>query len=129
MKRERLILQRVDDSPDDAVHSPAPGKRVPILLVLVATLGFAYEAILLFTSVLTPYRFPIPYAVPIFDTPFVLVATGIGYLCLERHRLRQDFQSAAIGTSLWLAALLAIAHILTQPDYPGMRDVNPGLAP
>src|SRR5262249_58938357 len=91
-----------------------PGRRVPLLLMLVATVGLAYEAVLLFTSVLTPYRFPIPYAVPIFDTPFVLVATGIGYLCLERHRLRQDFQSAAIGTSLWLAALLAIAHILTQ---------------
>src|SRR5262245_27894878 len=129
MKRERLILQRVDDSPDDAVHSPAPGKRVPILLVLVATLGFAYEAILLFTEYLAPYRFPIPYAVPIFDTPFVLVATGIGYLCLERHRILQDFQSVAIGVSLWLAALLAVGHIVTQPDYPGTAGVDPGLAP
>ena len=105
------------------------GPRVPLVIVVVAIVGFAYEAVLLFTSVLAPYRFPMPYAVPIFDTPFVLFATGVGYLCLERHRLRQDFQSVAIGLSLWLAALLAIAHILTQPDYPGSPGVNPGVAP
>ena len=99
------------------------------MLVLVATVGLAYEALLAFTSVLVPYRFPIPYAVPLFDIPFVLVATGIAYLCLERHRLRQDFQSAAMGTSLFLAALLAIGHILTQPDYPFGQGVNPGIAP
>ncbi len=129
MKKERPIFRRADESPDDAIHSPAPGQRVPILLLLVATLGLAYEAILLFTSFLAPYRFPIPYAVPIFDTPFVLVATGIGYLCLERHRMRQDFQSAAIGMSLWVAALLAAGHILTQPDYPGTPSLDPGVAP
>ena len=108
--------------------APPPRVRVPLLILLVATFGFAYEAVLLFTSILAPYRFPIPYAVPIFDTPFVLVATGVGYLCLERHRLRQDFQSAALGISLWLAALLAAAHILTQPDYPGSPIINPGVA-
>src|SRR3989454_200982 len=129
MKKERPIFRRADESLDDAIHSPAPGQRVPILLLLVATLGLAYEAILLFTSFLAPYRFPIPYAVPIFDTPFVLVATGIGYLCLERHRMRQDFQSAAIGMSLWVAALLAAGHILTQPDYPGTPSLDPGVAP
>ena len=105
------------------------GPRVPLLFVLVATVGLAYEALLLFTSVLAPYRFPTPYAVPLFDIPFVLVATGIAYLCLERHRIRQDFQSAAMGTSLFLAALLAIGHILTQPDYPFAQGVNPGIAP
>ena len=129
MKKDRPIFRRADESLDDAIHPPAPGQRVPILLLLVATLGLAYEAILLFTSFLAPYRFPIPYAVPIFDTPFVLVATGIGYLCLERHRMRQDFQSAAIGMSLWVAALLAAGHILTQPDYPFAQGVNPGIAP
>ncbi|HEU5197122.1 MAG TPA: hypothetical protein VFW70_20460, partial [Methylomirabilota bacterium] len=102
---------------------------MPFLLVLVAVLGLGYEALLLFTSLLAPYRFPIPYAVPLFDVPFVLVATGIAYLCLERHRIRQDFQSAALGTSLLLAALLAIGHILTQPDYPFAQGVNPGIAP
>jgi signal transduction histidine kinase len=105
------------------------GQRVPLLLVLVATVGLAYEALLAFTSVLAPYRFPIPYAVPLFDIPFMLVATGIAYLCLERHRIRQDFQSAAMGTSLFLAALLATGHILTQPDYPFAQGVNPGIAP
>src|SRR5437879_12287325 len=95
MKKERPIFRRADESLDDAIHSPAPGQRVPILLLLVATLGLAYEAILLFTSFLAPYRFPIPYAVPIFDTPFVLVATGIGYLCLERHRMRQEIGRAS----------------------------------
>src|SRR5262249_34845410 len=130
MKEELLSLGRRDDSLDDAVHLPAPGQRFSIiLLLLVATLGLAYEALLSFTSVLEPHRFPIPYAVPIFDTPFVLVATSIGYLCLERHRIRQDFQSVAIGASLWLAALMALGHILTQPDYPGTPGVDPGLAP
>jgi len=105
------------------------GRRVPLLITIVATIGIVYEALLIFTSFLAPYRFPIPYAVPIFDVPFVLVATGVGYLCLERHRLRQDFQSAAIGLALWFAALLAVAHILTQPDYPGTPGVNPGVAP
>src|SRR5262245_66404538 len=94
------------------------GHRVPVLLVLVAIVGIGYEALLIFTSLLAPYRFPIPYAVPLFDIPFALVATGIAYLCLERHRVRQDSQTAAIGISLFIAALLASAHILTQPDYP-----------
>ena len=70
-----------------------------------------------------------PFAIPIFDTPFALVAIGVGYLCLERHRLRQDLESAAIGVTLWLTALLAFAHILAQPDYPANPGVNPGIAP
>jgi signal transduction histidine kinase len=95
-------------------------------LVLV---GVAYLAVLIFTKLLAPYRFPIPYAVPIFDGPFVIVAVGIAYLCLERHRLRQDFCSVALGVAFGLAALLGIAHILVQPDYPGTPGVNPGVAP
>ncbi|MEE8142430.1 MAG: ATP-binding protein, partial [Planctomycetota bacterium] len=96
---------------------------------VVILLGLAYLALLVFTSLLHPYRFPIPYAVPIFDTPFVLVAIGVGYLCLERHRLRQDSRSAFLGTSLWLAALLGLAHILTQPDYTGTPTIHAGVAP
>src|SRR5215475_10989104 len=103
--------------------------RVPVLLVMVAIVGLGYEALVIFTPFLAPYRFPIPYAVPLFDIPFALVATGIAYLCLERHRVRQDSQSAAIGISLFLAALLAIGHILTQPDYPFAQGMNPGIAP
>ncbi len=99
------------------------------LLLLAIVLGVAYEAILLFSPLLSPYRFPIPFAVPIFDTPFVLVAIGGAYFSLERHRLRQDFHSVALGAALWLAALLGLAHILTQPDYPGTAGVNPGVAP
>src|SRR5262245_44485350 len=110
-------------------HRSSFSQRGLILLVLIAIVGLGYEALLLFTPHLAPYRFPIPYAVPLFDIPFALVATGIAYLCLERHRIRQDFQSAAIGTSLFVAALLAIAHILTQPDYPFAPGVNPGIAP
>ena len=83
----------------------------------------------MFTSLLHPYRFPIPYAVAIFDTPFVLAAIGVGYLCLERHRLWQDSRSAFLGTSLWLAGLFGLAHILTQPDYPGTPTIHAGVAP
>ena len=112
-----------------ARHRSSFSQGVPILLVLVAIVGLGYEALLFFTPLLAPYRFPIPYAVALFDIPFALVATGIAYLCLERHRIRQDFQSAAIGTSLFVAALLALAHILTQPDYPFAPGVDPGIAP
>ena len=97
--------------------------------VLLALLGLVYFGVLTFTSVLAPYRFPIPYAVPIFDTPFILGAIGVGYLCWERHRFRQDARSVALGSGLWLAGLLALAHILAQPDYPSVAGVNPGLAP
>src|SRR6267143_3028219 len=100
---------------------------LPILLGVI--LGVVYESVLCLGPAGLPPRFAIPYAVPIFDTPFALVAVGIGYLCLERHRLRQDVRSAGMGTTLWLTALLALAHILAQPDYPGTPGVNAGIAP
>src|SRR2546425_895787 len=100
-----------------------------ILLLATALVAILYEAILLFTPLLAPYRFPIPYAVPIFDSPFALMAIGVAYLCLERHRLRQDAQSAVLGMTLWVAGLLALAHIFAQPDYPGTPGVNAGVAP
>ena len=115
---------------------PRAGLRVPrqgvlnLPLWFVVALAAVYEAVILFQSGPTPpYRYPTPFAIPIFDTPFALVAIGIGYLCLERHRLRQDLESAAIGVTLWLTALLAFAHILAQPDYPANPGVNPGIAP
>src|SRR3989442_1029966 len=100
-----------------------------ILLLATALVAILYEAILLFTPLLAPYRFPIPYAVPIFDSPLALMAIGVAYLCLERHRLRQDAQSAVLGMTLWVAGLLAVAHIFAQPDYPGTPGVNAGVAP
>src|SRR5437667_1250806 len=106
----------------------APMER-SILLPATPLVAILYEAILLFTPLLAPYRFPIPYAVPIFDTPFALMAIGVAYLCLERHRLRQDAQSAVLGMTLWVAGLLAVAHIFAQPDYPGTPRVNAGVAP
>src|SRR5438445_2212083 len=106
----------------------APMER-SILLLATALVAILYETILLFTPLLAPYRFPIPYAVPIFDTPFALMAIGVAYLCLERHRLRQDAQSAVLGMTLWVAGLLAVAHIFAQPDYPGTPGVNAGVAP
>src|SRR5436309_13540585 len=106
----------------------APMER-SILLLATALVAILYEAILLFTPLLAPYRFPIPYAVPIFDSPFALMAIGVAYLCLERHRLRQDAQSAVLGMTLWVAGLLALAHIVARPDYPGTPGVNAGVAP
>jgi signal transduction histidine kinase/CheY-like chemotaxis protein len=108
-------------------RSPRQGST--ILLLTIALVAILYEAILLFTPLLTPYRFPIPYAVPIFDSPFALMAIGVAYLCLERHRLRQDVQSAMLGMTLWVTGLLALAHIFAQPDYPGTPGVNAGVAP
>src|SRR5207247_2778797 len=107
----------------------APRQGSTVLLLAAALAAILYAAILLFTPLLTPYRFPIPYAVPIFDSPFALMAIGVAYLCLERHRLRQDAQSAVLGMTLWVAGLLAVAHIFAQPDYPGTPGVNAGVAP
>jgi GAF domain-containing protein len=108
---------------------PAERTVVSPLVVFVVLVGLAYELVFAFTAILTAYRYPIPYAVPIFDTPFALVALGVAYLCLERHRLRQDLQSVALGATLWLTGLLALAHIFAQPDYPGTPGVDPGVAP
>jgi len=99
------------------------------VLLWLTLIALAYEAALVLVPALRDYRLPIPYAVPIFDMPFVFVGIGVGYLCLERHRVRQDFGSAALGASLWLAALLAAAHILAQPDYPISPGVDAGIAP
>src|SRR5256886_5174745 len=100
-----------------------------VLTVLLALSGLVYFGVVTLTSVFAPYRFAIPYAVPIFDTPFVLAAIGVGYLCWERHRVRQDVRSASLGGALWLAGLLGVAHIVAQPDYSSTARVNPGLAP
>src|SRR5213594_3158392 len=103
-------------------------RRVFIVLLCVAA-GVLYESLVWFGWGAMMPRFPTPYAVPIFDVPFALVAVGIAYLCLERHRLRQDARSAGMGTTLWLTALLALAHVFAQPDYPANPGVNPGIAP
>jgi signal transduction histidine kinase len=120
-------------TPDVAtVARPRPGAEATVLSPLVMVIAFAgvvYEVVLASTSLLTSYRFPIPYAVPIFDMPFALVGLGIGYLAFERHRLRQDFQSVALGATLWLTGLLAIAHIFVQPDNPGAPNVPAAVAP
>src|SRR5881296_2064791 len=105
-----------------------PGRRVFVVLFYVAV-GALYESLVWFRWGAMMQRFPTPYAVPIFDVPFALVAVGIGYLCLERHRLRQDARSAGMGTTLWLTALLALSHVLAQPDYPANPGVNAGIAP
>src|SRR3989440_8162783 len=100
-----------------------------LLVLLYVTVGVLYESLVWFGSGAITPRFPTPYAVPIFDVPFALVAVGIGYLCLERHRLRQDARSAGMGATLWLTALLALSHVLAQPDYPANPGVNAGIAP
>jgi signal transduction histidine kinase len=105
-----------------------PGPRVYVVLLYVV-IGVLYESLLWFGWGATVPRFPTPYAVPIFDGPFALVAVGIAYLCLERHRLRQDARSAGLGTTLWLTALLALSHVVAQPDYPANPGVNAGIAP
>src|SRR6267142_1731960 len=105
-----------------------PDRRVFVVLAYVAV-GVFYECLVWFGWGAMMPRFPTPYAVPIFDVPFALVAVGIGYLCLERHRLRQDARSAGMGTTLWLTALLALSHVLAQPDYPANPGVNAGIAP
>lgn len=114
-----------------ALSRPRGGSRhrFSVLVVCLVLGGLAYHVGLIASPLLRSYRFPIPYSVPIFDSPFILAAVAVGYLCMERHRLRQDYRSAYLGVALWLAALFALAHILTQPDYPEGTGVNPGVAP
>src|SRR5437879_13251434 len=104
------------------------GRRVLVVLLYVA-IGVFYEGLVWFGWGALMPRFPTPDAVPTFGVPCALVAVGIGYLCLERHRLRQDARSAGMGTTLWLTALLALSHVLAQPDYPANPGVNAGIAP
>jgi signal transduction histidine kinase/ActR/RegA family two-component response regulator len=89
---------------------------VTVLVIAATVAAMAYEVMPFLMRLLDGYRFDAPYAVPAMDAPFAILAIGVGYLCLERHRLRNDVQSAALGNMLWLAALLTIAHILAQPD-------------
>ena len=107
----------------DSAHtsSTPPGPRASrrsarsvftILATVAGVATVAYGATPLLTRLLDGYLFRAPYAIPALDAPFAIVAIGVGYLCLERHRLRNDFQSAALGNMLWLAALLTVAHIL-----------------
>src|SRR5439155_4300167 len=136
------VLRR-DEQRGDFEPSEAGRVRIPTLthwtkvaraalslpILLGVAIGVVYEVAVGLGSGEVPRRFAIPYAVPIFDTPFALVAVGIGYLGLERHRLRQDVRSAGMGSTLWLTALLALAHIAAQPDYPANPGVNAGIAP
>src|SRR2546428_11592385 len=106
----------------DWTHSPEGPRSV--LTVLLALSGLVYFGVVTLTSVLPPYRFAIPYAVPIFDTPFVLAAIGVGYLCWERHRVRQDVRSASLGGALRPAGPPGVAHTPPQPDYPRTARVH-----
>ena len=112
-------------------HRPriGPPPAISTRTWLIIALSLAYQTTLVLTHLLDRQRLPTPYAVPMFDAPFVLVAIGVGYLCFERHRLRNDFQSAALGNMLWLAAVLTVVHILAQPDYPTTTLIDPTLAP
>src|SRR5882762_1888951 len=59
------------------------GAWFPILVG--AVFGLVYELSIVFAGGRIARPLATPYAVPIFDTPFALVAVGVGYLCLERH--------------------------------------------
>jgi signal transduction histidine kinase/ActR/RegA family two-component response regulator len=115
---------------------PAPGpshrpalSAFRILATVAGVATVAYGAAPLLTHLLDGYLFHAPYAIPAMDAPFAIVAIGVGYLCLERHRLRNDVQSAALGNMLWLAALLTVAHILSQPDNSVTGGMPAGVAP
>src|ERR1051325_8941475 len=94
----------VDPSRTPRVTSSPPSPRsrarslVTLLLTVavVAIIGYAAPSVL--SGFLEDYRFRAPYALTAMDAPFAIVAIGVGYLCLERHRLRNDVQSAALGT-------------------------------
>jgi signal transduction histidine kinase len=91
--------------------------RFGLLVAALPTL--AYHALLAFVTPVAEYPLPVPYALPVLEGSFALVGMGVAYLCLERHRLRQDLRSVALGVALWVTSLLALAHLLAQPEYAG----------
>ncbi|MBI3825886.1 MAG: GAF domain-containing protein [Candidatus Rokubacteria bacterium] len=95
-----------------------PGVGFALLLAALLAFGLAYLVVLLATRWLDGPWLVMPYAVPVLGAPFVVLAFVIGYACLERHRVRNDRRSAALGAVLGLAGLLSMAHIATRPDYP-----------
>ena len=109
------------DRTPPVTSSPRPSRSrtlsfFTLLLTAGAVAAVAYRATPFLTRLFESYRFRAPSAVTALEAPFAIVAIGVGYLCFERHRLRNDFQSAALGNMLWLAALLTVAHVLTQPN-------------
>lgn len=91
--------------------------RLALLAGAAPVLGF--HAVLAFAAPVARHPLPLPHAIPVLEGSFALVCMGVAYLCLERHRLRQDIGSAALGTALWITSLLALAHLLAQPEYAG----------
>jgi signal transduction histidine kinase/CheY-like chemotaxis protein len=121
-----------DHTPPGTSRSGTFRPRLRSLLTLVLTVAavgaMAYGATPVLTRLVEEYRFRAPYAVTALEAPFAIVAIGVGYLCLERHRLRNDLQSAALGNMLWLAALLTVAHMLTISDDAIASGMPPGVA-
>src|SRR5687767_1892654 len=119
--RARLILCMVFGHAAWVVADEASAvvgrRRPPYPWLALLPVGAAYVTLLASTS-LSQFRFPSPWSVPLFDGPFAMVSIGVAYLCLERHRLRRDARSAWLGITLWITALLAVAHIATQPEPP-----------
>ena len=101
---------------------PRGAQRRPLStpLLLVAGLGVAYEAVLVFSSVLDHELFHAPSVTAAFDASLALMAAGIGSLCMERHGRRQDLGSAAIGAAMWLTVPVALARLAAPSDDPGV---------
>src|SRR2546422_53292 len=100
------------------------GAWFPILVG--AVFGLVYELSIVFAGGRIARPLATPYAVPIFDTPFALVAVGVGYLCLERHRLRQDFRSARSEehTSELQSRLHLVCRLLLEKKKKTFRDTR-----
>ena len=101
-------------------NSSSFSHRVPVLLVLVAIVGIGYAALLFFTTFLAPYRFPIPYAVPSSTSPSRSWPPASRISAWSATASVRTFSPRRSVLAV-VAALLAIAHILTQPDYPLLR--------
>ena len=69
------MLPHVVKPPESGVRYQTAGRgSLKRPLALAIALSGLYEGILLFTPLLDAYRFRTPYAIPLFDIPFSLVA-------------------------------------------------------
>jgi signal transduction histidine kinase/ActR/RegA family two-component response regulator len=96
--------------PDDA---PAPSRppTFPLIVALPLAIGIAVAL----GVGLTASRL----ALPMSETAFALAAVAVGYLGVERQRLRRDARALAVAVPLGVTALAALGHVAYQAHAAG----------
>lgn len=123
-------LRRMMAGRSDAARGGGDLRAARIALAAALACGLGYLLLIIrFAPTLQAGRFPLPWAVPIYEGPFAVASLAAGYLCFQRHRLREDVGSAALGVGLWVTTVFTVSHMLSQPDYGWRSFLPPPVAP